>query len=53
MQLPGLPVQGLPEPLRVNIDFDAGVVDQMPAPIGSWICRQADGTIEVLPADAV
>jgi hypothetical protein len=26
MQLPGLPVQGMSEPLRVNIDFDAGVV---------------------------
>ena len=29
MQLPGLPVQGMSEPLRVNIDFDAGVIDQM------------------------
>jgi len=29
MQLPALPVQGMPEPLRVKIHFDAGVIDQM------------------------
>jgi hypothetical protein len=29
LQLPGLPVEGMSEPLRANIDFDAGVVDQM------------------------
>ena len=29
MELPGLPVKGLPKPLRVKVDFDAGVVDQM------------------------
>ena len=28
MQLPALPVQGMPEPLRVKIHFDAGVIDQ-------------------------
>ncbi len=25
MELPGLPVEGMAEPLRVKIDFDAGV----------------------------
>ena len=29
MLLPGLPIVGVPEPLRVNIDFDAGVIEQM------------------------
>lgn len=29
MELPGLPVEGIPEPLRVKINFDAGVIDQM------------------------
>jgi hypothetical protein len=29
MELPGLSIEGMPEPLRVKIDFDAGVVDQM------------------------
>lgn len=29
MELPGLPIHGMPEPLRVRIDFDAGLVDQM------------------------
>jgi hypothetical protein len=29
VELPGLPVVGVPEPLRVKIDFDIGVVDQM------------------------
>ena len=29
MELPGLLVDGLPKPLRVKIDFDAGTVDQM------------------------
>lgn len=29
MQWPALPVQGMPEPLRVKIDFDAGVVEQI------------------------
>jgi hypothetical protein len=28
-ELPGLPVEGMPEPLRVKIDFDAGSIDQM------------------------
>jgi hypothetical protein len=29
MQLPGLPIAGSSEPLLVNIDFDAAVVDQI------------------------
>ena len=29
MQLPGLPIEGLPTPLTVKVDFDAGVVDRM------------------------
>ena len=29
MELPGLPIDGLPKPLTVKIDFDAGVVAQM------------------------
>ena len=29
MQLPALPIEGLPKPLAVKIDFDAGVIDQM------------------------
>jgi hypothetical protein len=29
MQLPGLPIAGASEPLLVNIDFDAAVVDQI------------------------
>jgi len=29
MELPGLPVDGLPEPLQVKIDFNAGIVDQI------------------------
>ncbi len=29
MTLPGLPIEGLPKPLTVNIDFDAGVIDQI------------------------
>ena len=27
--LPGLPVAGLAEPIRVNIDFETGVIDQI------------------------
>jgi len=27
--LPPLPIVGLPEPLRVHLDFDAGALDQM------------------------
>ena len=29
MSLPGLPVDALPKPITVKIDFDAGVIDQM------------------------
>src|SRR4051812_20591967 len=29
MELPDLPVDGLPDPIRVKMDFDARVVDQM------------------------
>jgi hypothetical protein len=29
LSLPGLPVEGVPEPLHINIEFDAGVVDLM------------------------
>jgi hypothetical protein len=29
MELPGLPVDGIPKPLKVTIDFDAGSIDQM------------------------
>lgn len=29
MKLPGLPIEGLPQPIKMKIDFDAGVVDQM------------------------
>ena len=29
MHLPGLPIVGLPKPLSVKIDFDAGVIDQI------------------------
>ena len=29
LSLPGLPVAGLSEPIRVNIDFDTSVVDQI------------------------
>ena len=29
LSLPGLPVAGLADPIRVNIDFDTGVVDQI------------------------
>jgi hypothetical protein len=29
MQLPGLPVDCLPQPLTVKIDFDAGTIDQV------------------------
>ena len=29
MELPVLQVDGIPEPLRVNIHFDAGSIDQM------------------------
>jgi hypothetical protein len=29
MELPGLPINGMPEPLRVKIDFDAGTIDDM------------------------
>ena len=29
MELPGLPVAGLPKPIRVKMHFDAGSIDQM------------------------
>jgi hypothetical protein len=29
MTLPPLPVAGMPEPISVKIDFDAGVIEQM------------------------
>jgi hypothetical protein len=29
LSLPGLPMASLAEPIRVNIDFDSGVVDQI------------------------
>ena len=29
MQLPRLPVDGLPKPLTVKIDFDAGTIEQI------------------------
>jgi hypothetical protein len=29
LALPGLRVKGLTEPIKINIDFDAGVVDKM------------------------
>ena len=29
LSLPGLPVPGVPEPVHLNIEFDAGVVDLM------------------------
>jgi hypothetical protein len=29
LSLPGLPVAGSAEPIRVNIDFETGVVDQI------------------------
>ena len=29
LSLPGLPVEGAPEPLHIHIEFDAGVVDLM------------------------
>lgn len=29
MELPGLAIEGIPEPLRVRMHFDAVVVDQM------------------------
>jgi hypothetical protein len=29
LSLPGLPVAGLAEPIRVNIDFETGIVDQI------------------------
>jgi hypothetical protein len=29
MELPGLSIDGMPEPLRVKIDFDAGTIDDM------------------------
>lgn len=29
MQLPPLPIDGLPKPLRLFLDFDAGAIDQM------------------------
>jgi hypothetical protein len=29
MELPGLPVAGLPAPIKVNVDFDTGTIDQM------------------------
>jgi hypothetical protein len=29
LSLPGLPVEGVPEPIHVNIQFDASVVDLM------------------------
>jgi hypothetical protein len=32
LQLPDLPVRGIPEPLRIHLDFDAESVDGMPIP---------------------
>jgi hypothetical protein len=29
LELPGLPIEGMPEPIKVKINFDAGAVDQM------------------------
>jgi hypothetical protein len=29
MSLPGLPIEGTFEPLRISVDFDADVVDRM------------------------
>ena len=29
LSLPPLPIEGLPEPGRVNMDFDAGTIDQI------------------------
>ena len=29
MELPGLPIEGMPQPIKVKIKFDAGVVDQI------------------------
>jgi hypothetical protein len=29
MELPGLPIEGLPQPSKVKINFDAGAIDQM------------------------
>jgi hypothetical protein len=29
LQLPPLPIEGLPEPLRVHLDFDAEALDEM------------------------
>ena len=29
MELPGLAIEGMPEPIKVKINFDAGVVDQI------------------------
>ena len=29
MELPGLEIEGMPELIRVNVDFDAGVLDKM------------------------
>ena len=29
LSLPPLPIEGLPEPARVNMDFDAGTIDQI------------------------
>jgi hypothetical protein len=29
LSLPPLPIEGLPEPARINIDCDAGTVDQI------------------------
>jgi hypothetical protein len=29
MALPGLRVSGIPEPITINVDFDAGIIDKM------------------------
>src|SRR5215208_4553974 len=29
LQLPAMPVQGLPTPINIHLDFDAGTVDEM------------------------
>ena len=29
LQLPGLPIAGIPEPLDVHMDFDVGTVEEM------------------------
>jgi hypothetical protein len=33
LQLPPLPIDGMPEPLRINLDFDAGMIDEILRPL--------------------